>query len=354
MIGRVLVVFAALGLAGCEVIRTDFPVTPEAQGALDMSNVRIVQLGPDNIHKFTRAPGGASVTSLPALSRWEYLVGPGDILDIVVWDHPELTLPAGPQRTPAESGNWVRNDGTFFYPFIGEVKASGRSLEDIRGELAARLAAFIPDPQVEVRVAQFNSQAVQVTGEVLKPGRQRVTNVPVTLLEAIDASGGLKETADARRVTVSRTGKRFSVDLKGFLDAGVTRNNPILRGGDVVNVPRLEPEEAFLLGEIDKPGPVDLSKDTVSLTQALTRQGGLRADRADARGIFVFRGTPEEVIVYQLDARTPVAFLLGARFVLHPRDVVFVTRDPATKWNEVIGTVLPTVQALAGTRTIAR
>ncbi len=340
----------ALSLSGCDAGQSVFSVQKDA-ARKDIeeleTSVEIVQLTARNIAIYDKPRNSAAGrTTLKASSGWTYRVGSGDILDIVVWDHPELTMPAGERRTPQESGLRVQADGSFFYPFVGQVAARGLTPATIRKNLTLKLSEFIPDPQVEVRVVAYNSQAVSVTGRVITPSRLPLTDVPLTLLEAIDAAGGLVEDADASAVSVRRGGRTYSVDLKAFLEQGAGGNNPTMLHGDVVNIPKLEVAEAYLLGQIVKPDTVDLSRDDVSLTQALTRVGGLEEDSADARGIFVFRNTSAGIKVYQLDASNPTAFLLGTHFTLQPADVVYVTTAPLARWNRVITNLLPSLQGI--------
>jgi polysaccharide export outer membrane protein len=347
---RILVLFL-LGfvLASCDVTKTDFPVRTEAVRAEveEMStNVAIVQLTADNIDAFNQPRDLAgSKTTVPSGS-WDYRIGVGDILEIIVWDHPELTSPAGEGRSAQDSGLRVQSNGTFFYPYVGQVTARGRTPEAVRADLRIRLAEFIPDPQIEVRVVGYRSQAVSVTGEVGTPSRHPLTDTPLTLLDAIDAAGGLSEQADARKVILRRGGRSYTVDMQAFLEQGVGANNPLLQDGDVVSVARLGLQEAYLLGQIAKPSTVDLTYENVTLTQALTRVGGLREDQADARGIFVFRDTPMGITVYQLDASNPTAFLIGTRFVILPQDVIYVTTAPLYRWNRLISSLLPSVSSI--------
>ncbi|KFI27074.1 polysaccharide export protein Wza [Haematobacter missouriensis] len=323
-----------------------FPVDESGQQrAAQEENVDIIRLTAENIGSFTQPAKGHVATSMPRGGRWNYLVGPGDILDIIVFDHPELTLPAGPQRAAKDSGFRVQADGSFFYPFIGQVRAEGRPLEQIREEVTRRLAEYVPEPQLEVRVAAFNSQSVVVSGEVKMPQRLEMTTSPRTLLEAISEAGGFTEDADMRRVRVQRGNQFYDVDVEGYLSAGMTANNPMLRSGDVVSVLRKRAQEAYLMGEISEAGPVDLSLDTVSLTQALALQKGVRSTRSDARGVFVFRNVRGRMTVFQLETSSPTGLLLGTRFVLEPGDVVYVTRNPLQRWNDTISKLLPTVQA---------
>lgn len=340
-----IAILMAFSVSACSDGYIEFPTSAEAQQSLG-DNVEVVVLSADNIAAFARPARGFTLTTLPNQRDWTYAVGPGDILSVIVFDHPELTLPAGPQRSAAESGFQVASDGTVTYPYIGSFRASGRSVGQIRNDLSTRLADFIPNPQVEVRVAEYNSQSIVVSGAVEIPNRQPLTAVRLSLIEAVNAAGGLSDDADPRIVTVQRGGRVFTVDMQGFLEAGIEQNNPILRNGDIVNIPRRRAEEAYLLGEVARPDVVDLSREPITLTQAITRSGGLQQSRANARGVLVFRADGEVTRVFQLDTTTPAGLLLGTRFVLEPRDVVYVLRSPLQRWNDTIVRLLPTVQAV--------
>ncbi len=343
---KVLTIMAmGLALSACDPSKSDFPVrSTEVRSEVEevSTNVAIVQLTADNIEAFDTPRnlkgGGASIPT----GGWNYRIGVGDVLDIVVWDHPELNQPAGEGRSPEQSGLRVQADGSFFYPYVGQVQASGRTPEAVRDDLRRRLAAFIPDPQVEVRVASYRSQAVSVTGAVKAPSRQQLTDVPLTLLDAIDAAGGLTEDADPRSVTIRRGGRSHVVDMQAFLETGAT-SNPILQNGDVVSVAKAELQEAYLLGQVVKPQTIDLTRENMSLTQVVTKVGGLKEDSADARGIFVFRDTVMGITVYQLDASNPAAYLIGTRFTVLPQDVIYVTSAPLYRWNRLISSLLPTL-----------
>lgn len=342
-------------LSGCDTF-TDFPVRPEAvaQAADEIGKpVNVVVLDAENVGSYGAAPAFSTPSNdAPSGGKWVYRVGPGDVLDIVVWEHPELNSPAGENRSPEESGLRVQSDGTFFYPFVGNVKAEGRTVEEIRADLSQLLVKYIPDPQVVVRLAAPGSQSISVTGAVKEPQKQVIDEKPLSLLDAVDGAGGLTETADAARVTLRRSGSIYNVNLKSFLENGQGRGNPLLRDGDIINVPELVTAEAYLLGQVVKPSTIDLTSDTVTLTQALTRVGGLREDRADARGIFVFRNQSDAVQVYQLDASNPTAFLIGTRFALQPQDVIYVTTAPISKWNQVISNLLPSVTSVGALKDI--
>lgn len=331
-----------LVLAGCGNGFATFPVTAKGQEALP-ENVQVILLDHTNAGSFNLPQNGHTTSRLPDNPSWDYKIGTGDTLSVIVFEHPELTLPAGESRSAAESGFRVQADGSINYPFIGRVQARGRAPEAVRGEIATRLAEFVPNPQIEVRVADFVSQSIVVSGEVNQPNRQVLTTSPLTLIEAINAAGGLKDSAEAGTVILQRNTKTYRIDLAGFLTGKVNRNNPILRDGDVVTVERKAVREAFLLGQVDKPQAIDLSEDPVSVTQAIARSGGLDEIRADTRGVFIFRGYTDKITVFQLSTQDPTGLLLGTKFMLSANDVVYTVRSPIARWNDTISNLLPTV-----------
>jgi polysaccharide export outer membrane protein len=147
-----------------------------------------------------------------------YRIGPGDVLNITVWDHPELTIPAGQFRDAETSGQLVGDDAHFFYPYVGRVRAVGMTVSEIRDVLTERLSTYINNPQLDVRVVGFRSQKVYVVGEVETPGVIPLTDIPMMVADAISLSGGLTENAHKSGVNISRGGKIYEIDLKALYD----------------------------------------------------------------------------------------------------------------------------------------
>ncbi len=281
---------------------------------------------------------------------YDYVVGPGDVLNITVWDHPELTIPAGSERSPSDAGNWVHNDGTIFYPYVGVIEVEGLKVTEIRDLITRRLSRYIEQPQVDVTVAAFRSQKVYVSGAVNQPGAYPVTNVPMRLLDAVNAAKGLSETADWRNVVLTRDGKEYRLSLKAVYEQGDRRYNVLLKKDDVVHVGRDDDNKVFMLGELNKPQALPMGRNGLSLAEALAESGGINELQANASGVFVMRrvmeGDERYIDVYQLNARNAAALILADEFTLAERDIVYVTAAPVARWNRVISQLMPTVQAV--------
>ncbi|MCQ6261994.1 polysaccharide export protein [Alcanivorax sp. MM125-6] len=301
-----------------------------------------------NPQQRTLANPDPSLMQEPA--NYDYEVGPGDVLQITIWDHPELTIPAGSMRSAQEAGNWVHNDGTIFYPYVGKIQVAGMRVTEIRDVIADRIAEYIENPQVDVSVAAFRSQRLYVTGAVMQPGAFPVTNVPTRLLDAVNAAGGLSEQANWSNVTLSRDGKEYTLSLRAIYESGDKSQNVLLKPGDVVHVARNDDNKVFVLGEVMEPQPIPMTRTGLSLAEALSASGGFMKQTADASGIFVMRRAPEGsehlIDVYQLNAKNATALVLADNFPLHQRDIVYVTAAPISRWNRVIQNLLPTTQAI--------
>ena len=343
-----------------------------AQLIIDLEkNINNFSLGPDNVanHYFGHRIGYKAEKKLPFLKRSnEYLIGPRDILAITVFEHPELTITSIDSRTPDSAGNnLVGEDGTIFFPYVGVINISGKTVKEVRDELTKKLVVYIENVQIDVRVSSYRSQRVYVVGEVVTPGIQSVTDIPLTVLEAINSAGGLGIEADGRNLILTREGKVYSVNLLALYEGGDMRQNIPLQGGDVLNVPDRQFNKVFVLGETNivnsfsagtnssqRSRTVYMNKGRMTLTEALSEQGGVNQETADAARIFIFRGgsvigKPE---IFHLDAKSPDALLLADRFPLQPRDVVYIDRAEGIRWNQIMSEVQPTVNLINSIKTI--
>lgn len=276
----------------------------------------------------------------------DYKIGPGDILNITIWDHPELTIPAGSYRTPEQSGNLVSEDGTIYYPYVGTLKVAGMTPREVRVILAQRLAKAIEKPQVDVRVISFRSKRVYVVGEVTKPGQIEVNDVPMSILDAVNRAGGFTKDADYSEVLLTRGNATWRVDLQALYDEGVIAQNVMMQPDDIVNVPDRSLNKVFVLGEVQKPGSYFMNKKRITLAEALSDAGYIDERSSNPKWIFVMRGQGNKPELFHLDSKSPDALLLADRFPLRPRDIIYVDAAEVVRWNRVISNILPTATML--------
>ncbi len=284
-------------------------------------------------------------------SRYLYKVGIGDLLTIGVWDHPELTIPAAVQRTAEFDGIRVQPDGTISYAYVPNLKVAGRSISQIHKDLVKQLSKVIEKPQVDVKVVGFNSQKTYVTGEVNKPGLQPITEIPLTLIDAINQAGGITDKANWQHVTFTRGNKTEVIKLSDFYTRGDISQNRLLTNGDIIHISRIDDQKVFVLGDVNKGGVVEINRYGVTLAEALATVGGINERTADANGIFVLRKrdfNKDGIIadVYQLHAKNAVSLILANQFELEAQDIVYVTSAPLARWNKVISLLLPSVSAI--------
>ena len=182
---------------------------------------------------FAQAPADvkpAAVSSrVPDIDPLTYRVGPEDVLELSVWREDALKKEV-----------LVRPDGGISYPLIGEVQAAGKTVLEIREEIAKRLEKFIPDAVVSVTILKIGSQRVYVIGKVNKPGEFPVGRY-VDVLQALTMAGGLTPFADSNDIRVMRRDGERQIVLP-FEYGRVVRGQKLeqniqLRAGDVVVVP---------------------------------------------------------------------------------------------------------------------
>ncbi|MEM2983406.1 MAG: polysaccharide biosynthesis/export family protein [Candidatus Bathyarchaeia archaeon] len=159
----------------------------------------------------------------------DYIIGPGDVLDISVWKDETLT------RSVV-----VLPDGKISFPLIGEVMASGKTVAQLKKEIEGRLSAFVPDVTLSFEVRQVNSMLIYVIGRVNNPGRF-LLNTNINVLQALSMAGGLTPFAKRDKIKIFRhEGDKtqiFKFQYDDIVEGKNLEQNILLKRGDVVVVP---------------------------------------------------------------------------------------------------------------------
>jgi polysaccharide biosynthesis/export protein len=280
-------------------------------------------------------PPGFQSGDLP----YQYRVAPQDVLQVTVWNRPELN---NPSNTSNElSGRVVNADGSMYYPFVGSVMAGGKTAQEVRNLITTGLTRVIKQPQVDVSVLQYRSQRVVVSGEVRTPGTVPITDIPPDLTKIIASAGGTTNDADLANVTVTRGQETVRLDLQALYYNGDLRSNIRLQNGDIVNVPERRASKVFVTGEVIRPAALMLPRGPFTLADALAEAGGVNPLSANAGQIYVLRqGADARPKVYHLNAQAPDALLLADQFELNARDVVYVDAATVVRWARVLNNIL--------------
>ncbi|PQV49951.1 polysaccharide biosynthesis/export family protein [Paraburkholderia sp. BL21I4N1] len=284
----------------------------------------------------------------------EYVVGAGDVLQIVVWDHPEFAAALGSSQIQSSArpgdplaGFIVDQNGSLTFPYAGTLQVAGLRTDEIQQRLSITLGKYFVKPQVTVRMASYRAHQVYVDGEVHSPGALSVNDVPMTLYEALSRAGGFSDTADQSDLVLVRGGQSHRVNLTRLLEQGVSPSRLFLNPGDVLRVMPRDENGVYVMGEVNKPvSAVPRRTGVITLADALSQAGSVNASTADAAQMFVIRGsstgTPQ---VFHLDGRSPVAMLLAKDFDLQPKDVVYVDGSGLVRFNRVLTLLMPLISS---------
>jgi len=298
------------------------------------------------------------IPSYPDLENgvFEYRISPYDVLQITVWDHPELTSfapvagysisgdPAGTKLT----GHLVDSAGFIFFPYVGQLQVADKTISEVRQELTSGLSKFIPSPQLDVRVSAYRSKRVFVMGQVANAGAVTINDTPMRVLDAITMSDGVTEKADLSNVKLIRDGKPIAIDLGDIYFNGNLKQNYLLQDKDIIQVPDTDSRKIYMIGEFRTPNAFSVGYHKITLADAIATADGFNEDSANANYVLIFRMLEEdEPVIYLFNANVPEHQLLSTQFIMEPHDIVYVPPTGLMQWSRMVQHILPTLNTLA-------
>lgn len=293
-------------------------------------------------------------------------IGSGDVLEISLWEAPPATLfgngamdPRSPSsvqamRLPEQA---VDRDGFVSFPFAGRIEARGRTPQEVESEIVRRLAGKANRPEVMVRVVRTASATVTVVGEVVNSTRLPLTSSGERLLDALAAAGGVRQPIGKTTVQVTRGQQLQRLPLELVIQD--PKQNVPLHPGDVVTA-LFQTNSFTALGATGRNEEIAFEANGISLAQALARAGGVLDNRADARGVFLFRFERDEAIdwpqqpvnrtpdgrvpvIYRMNLGDPASFFVMQNFPMRDRDVLYVSNAPAADLQKFLNLVFSVV-----------
>lgn len=354
-LGALAMGWLMLGLGGCSTSPAWLPASgPSANQVVEQEDaltpIPVFEITDAVTRRVQAADKATSFsTALPLRAVPGYAVGPGDVLEISVWEAPPAILfnttildpraGAATSRSISFPEQMVAADGSITVPFAGVVPVAGKSPQWIEGEIVRRLVGKANQPQVMVRVTRNVTSNVTVVGEVAQSVRMPLTAKGERLLDALAAAGGVRQPVGKMTVQLSRGGQVLSMPLDSVIQQ--PDQNIVLQPGDVVTA--LHQSLSFtVLGATGKNEEIDFEARGITLAQALGRMGGVQDTRADATGVFIFRFedpaalspddgtlvplTPDgkAPVVYRVDLKDPRTFLVAQNFPVRNKDVIYV------------------------------
>lgn len=263
-----------------------------------------------------------------------YKIVPEDIIKVSVYEEPDLDTQAR-----------VSSSGEITMPLIEKVSVAGLTIREAEEKIAGLLRNdYLVSPQVSVFVEQYHPRAVTVIGEVKAPGSHEFNREkPITLLEAIAMAGDFTEKADLEKVTVMRTkeGKKVNipVNINDITKRGDKSKDVLIENEDVIVVPESYERKISVMGEVNKPGNYEYSKDNpITVTEAIALAEWF-TEEADLGGVKIIRkyGAEKDVIPVYINAVLEKGDK-SKDIPLQPYDIVFIPRMFERKFS-VIGEV---------------
>lgn len=348
-------------LAGCSTLPGDGPtaanVLQQAKVGGDptaASRYEVVDIDAAVISVLKRRPpDGFSAHFGDYRPSADLRIGVGDSVSVTIWEAGanglfSAALSTDRFTTGAKSATIpdqaVGSDGTISVPYAGRVNVRGMTTEGVQAEIEHALDGKAIQPQVLVGVSKPVSNTVTVTGEVANGARVPLTAKGDRILDVVAEAGGVRAPVNETMVRLSRGGTTVSVPMVRVVSN--PRENVYIRPGDTLTLVR-DPQAYLAYGATGVSQKIAFEADSISLSEALAKVGGLQDYRADPSGIFLFRYEPPAIaralrpasslngtgwvpVVYHLDMRDPASLFMAQSFPIFNKDVLFVSNATIT------------------------
>lgn len=289
----------------------------------------------------------------------------GDLLSITVWENIDegLLNPTGVGATPLPTVK-VDERGMIFIPYVGLVKAEGKTLQQLRAEVRRQLSTKTLNPQVDVLPGDSRGRIISVQGAVNSPGLYPIEEPTRRLLPMLARAGGIAGDPETIRIQLRRGDLSGEIWLQDLYDD--PRNNIPLRAGDAVIAER-DRRIFTALGALRGPSTQNFPTRELSVARALGTVGGLIDQTADPTGVFLFREEPVEIaqrlfpekqitepveVAYLIDLTEPAGMFHARDFMMRDRDTLYVTNAPFTKWQKILQGITPVVGFASSVNTL--
>lgn len=376
---------AATLLAGCSTFPEWIPSAgPSRQQVLEVpethqdSLIQVVSVS-DRVARRLLANQQQQLFSqvLASKAPFSYTIGPGDVLEVSIWEAPPAVLFGAPlldprsgvaaARSTAFPEQMVSSEGTLSVPFAGSLQVAGKTPQQVENEIVRRLGGKANQPQALVRVIRNATSNVTIVGEVASSTRMPLTARGERLLDALAAAGGVRQPVGKITLQLTRGEQVHSLALDTIIRD--PRQNIPLQPGDVVTA-LFQPLSFTVLGATAKNEELNFEAQGITLAQALARAGGVQDRLADARAVFIFRfedpavlelpvpprTTPEGKVpvVYEVNLKNPQTFFVAQGFPVLNKDVLYVANAPGAELQKFLSIIMPAAYSVLNTYNVTK
>jgi len=265
--------------------------------------------------------------------KYKYILGPADIVSINLTDTDDI-----------DNSYEIDPDGMIDLPFIGKLKINNYTVDEAQNFIKQVLSDFYRNPDLQINVEEYNSSKVYIVGAVRNQITINLDQKPIKLIEAAIQANFNPNAADKVLGTkgfLRRDNKVYKINLNNAFSSTDDKENFYLKKDDVIFIDR-NSESIHVFGEVTKSGEY-YPNNNYSLTELIST-AGLNQLTSNAKKVYVIREDYENFLkikVYQLNIKNPVNLIAGRKFLLQPKDIIFIPPTEIVKWNRVISLLLP-------------
>ena len=272
------------------------------------------------------------IVKLVKENKYYYSIGSGDVINIAITDIEDI-----------DGSYTISPNGDVTIPYVGQVVIDGKTKEEAQAFINDVLKTFYQEPETIVKIEQYNSAYVYITGAINRPLSILLSEQPLKLLDALIKAGYVKDQKSYVKTALLRRGSEvYEIDLYELLNKNNTDLDIYLRKDDVLHVSESDTDQAYAFGEFTTSGPISVYKD-LTLTELLATKGINKAT-AKTKNIYVMREDTSKFLyvdIYKINLNNPAAFLVANNFYILPNDIVFIPQTKLVKWNNVISLLTP-------------
>ena len=300
---------------------------------IDINKLNENQINKYNLYKVKNLDQSIKEFSNIYNYKYEYALGSSDVISINLTDTDDI------------DGSYIISpDGNIDLPFVGKINVEDLTLTETKKKIILVLKKYYKNYDLQIKIEEFNSSKVYILGAVKNQLTINLNQKPIKLIDAAIQANYNPNSADknyGNKGLLRRDNQVYKVNINNIFQSIDTKENFYLKKNDVLFVDR-NSDALHIFGEVTKPG-VYFPNIDYSLTELIS-SAGMNKLTANASKVYVIREDYSSFLkinIFKLDIRNPINLVLGKRFLLQPKDIVFIPPTNLVKWNRVISLLVP-------------